>query len=183
MSEETPSRKLTAREKIALRRKNKNKSKLISSPSGDDADINKSGVGASRSGVKKRMSRFGGADPLKNAKQNPNVKGTGGISPKGKKKNNNVDVPNENNDESDGASDTDDSDTEDMTIEESKRRLLASRGMVKSGFSDIDFNLQFHGRDGDHEDIVMHPDRNLQYVVVEEILMSMMKMMMKMMTL
>ena len=69
-------KKLSVRERIALKKQRQAQEKLVSSPS--NAGNRSSRTGGGR--LNPRKSRFGNADPVKNAKKNPHVKGTGGIS-------------------------------------------------------------------------------------------------------
>ena len=148
MAENKGGKKLSVRERIALRKERQAQEKLVLSPSNAGGRSSRTKGGR----LNRRKSRFGNADPVKNAKKNPHVKGTGGISPKEKN-----DAPiGDDEDSDDGASDSD-SDAEGIDVEKEKENLLAARGMLKSGYSEIDFNFQFHSRSGDHPDIVTHP--------------------------
>ena len=128
-----------------MRKERQAQEKLVSS-------INAGGRSSRTEGgrLNRRKSRFGNADPVKNAKKNPHVKGTGGISPQRRMTPRLVMTKIVTMEQ---ATQT----TEGIDVEKEKENLLAARGMLKSGYSEIDFNFQFHSRSGDHPDIVTHP--------------------------
>ena len=119
MAENKGGKKLSVRERIALKKQRQAQEKLVSSPSNAGNRSTRTGGGR----LNPRKSRFGNADPVKNAKKNPHVKGTGGISPKDKH-------TSDDDVSDDGASDSD-SDVEGIDVEKEKENLLAARLIKK----------------------------------------------------